>query len=165
VTVDDDEDEDEKEEVTESDSHDKKEEMTEDNLHYEKEELTEDDSVTTTNDSKNDDVVFAADTLLSILDGADNQSHIELKTPIPRNDSDYKYVSNFYKKKKTHSRRDSASQSPYVGKSPRNPMKHSKDLPPDVKDFDVNYKLPKEHKAMLATLMSMSAQKIIIKQK
>ena len=121
--------------------------MTEDNLHYEKEELTEDDSVTTTNDSKNDDVVSAADTLLSILDGADNQSHIELKTPIPRNDPDYKYVSNFYREKITHSRRDSASQSPHVGKSPRNPIKRSKHLPPDVKDFDVNYKLPKRTKS------------------
>ena len=111
--------------------------MTEDDSHYEKEEVIEDDSDTTTNESKNDDVVSAADTLLSILDhGADNQSHIEFKTPIPRNDPDYKYVSNFYRKKTTHSRRDSASQSPHVGKSPRNPIKRSKHLPPDVKDFD-----------------------------
>ena len=144
-----DDDKDEKEEVTESDSHDKKKEMTEDDSNYEKEQVTEDDSDTTTNESKNDDVVSAADTLLSILDGADNQSHIEFKTPIPRNDPDYKYVSNFYRKKTTHSRRDSASQSPHVGKSPRNPIKRSKHLPPDVKDFDVNYKLPKEQKARL----------------
>ena len=114
-------------------------------------------SSSTSNKNKTDtDLSTAASTLASVATSfasdSDNENTIEFKTPIPRDDPDYKYVSNFKKLKSNHSTRDSISSSIYGGKSPRNVDQRSKHLPPTVKTINVNYKPTKEQRKNFKTL-------------
>ena len=117
---------------------------------------TSSSSSTSKKNKKDTDLSTAASTLASIstsiASDSDNDKTIEFKTPIPRDDPDYQYVSNFKKPKSNHSTRDSISSSMYGGKSPRNVDQRSKHLPPTVKTINVNYKPTKEQRKRFKTL-------------